>query len=41
MVEMFMDQNFSLVLYFIDYDFRHLPNISSLLADEVSTNKAC
>ena len=41
MVETFMGQNFSSVLYFIGCDFCHLPNISSLLTDEVSIDKVC
>ena len=41
MVETFMGQNFSSVLYFIGCDFCHLPNISSILTDEVSIDKVC
>ena len=38
MVEIFVGQNFFLVFYLIGCDFCHLPNILSLLTDEVSTH---
>ena len=37
MVEIFMGQIFFLVFYLIGCNFCHLPNILSLLTDEVST----
>ena len=41
MDEIFMGQKFLLVFYLIGCDFCHLPDILSLLTDEVSTYQVC